>query len=70
MKKKAYFFVAAFCAILSCSESVDLNTHNKGIELVVLGTIQDAGSPQIGCKKKNAAKNYWRKESLKEWLSR
>tara|TARA_B100000767_G_scaffold256321_1_gene263287 strand:+ start:1103 stop:2047 length:945 start_codon:yes stop_codon:yes gene_type:complete len=52
MKKKAYFFVAAFCAILSCSESVDLNTHNKGIELVVLGTIQDAGSPQIGCKKK------------------
>ena len=52
MKKKAYFFFAALCTLLSCSESVDLKTHNTGIELVVLGTIQDAGSPQIGCKKK------------------
>ena len=52
MKKKAYFFFAVLCTLLSCSESVDLKTHNKGIELVVLGTIQDAGSPQIGCEKK------------------
>tara|TARA_Y100000991_G_scaffold96402_1_gene72702 strand:- start:5634 stop:6578 length:945 start_codon:yes stop_codon:yes gene_type:complete len=52
MKKKAYFFFAALCTFLSCSESVDLNEHRKGIELVVLGTIQDAGSPQIGCEKK------------------
>ena len=52
MKKKAYFFFTALCTLLSCSESVDLKTHNTGIELVVLGTIQDAGSPQIGCKKK------------------
>lgn len=52
MKKKAYFFFAALCTFLSCSESVDLNEHRKGIELVILGTIQDAGSPQIGCEKK------------------
>ena len=52
MKKKAYFFFTALCTLLSCSESVDLKTHNTGIELVVLGTIQDAGSPQIGCEKK------------------
>ena len=52
MKKKAYFFSAALCSLLSCTESVDLNEHIKGIELVVLGTIQDAGSPQIGCEKK------------------
>jgi len=52
MKKKAYFFFAALCTLLSCGESEDLKTHNTGIELVVLGTIQDAGSPQIGCKKK------------------
>ena len=52
MKKKAYFFFAALCSLLSCTESVDLNEHIKGIELVVLGTIQDAGSPQIGCEKK------------------
>ncbi len=52
MKKKAYFFFAALCTLLSCGESENLKTHNTGIELVVLGTIQDAGSPQIGCKKK------------------
>ena len=52
MKKKAYFFFAALYTLLSCTESVDRNEHIKGIELVVLGTVQDAGSPQIGCEKK------------------
>ena len=40
--------------VFSCTNSNQIKQGNDkiGIELVVLGTIQDAGSPQIGCKKK------------------
>jgi len=39
----------------ACNETKSIDaTHNEknGITLIVLGTIQDAGSPQAGCKKK------------------
>tara|TARA_B100001287_G_scaffold275768_1_gene284352 strand:- start:1330 stop:2274 length:945 start_codon:yes stop_codon:yes gene_type:complete len=52
MKHKAYLISLALFPILSCTEAVVHNENKKGIELVVLGTIQDAGSPQIGCEKK------------------
>ena len=45
-------FIFLVLALFSCDESEDVSEVKNGIELVVLGTIQDAGSPQIGCKKK------------------
>ena len=48
----AYFVLSML--VFSCTNSNQIKQGNDkiGIELVVLGTIQDAGSPQIGCKKK------------------
>ena len=34
---------------VACTSETQKKIENHGIELVVLGTIQDAGSPQIGC---------------------
>ena len=48
----AYFVLSML--VFSCVNSNQIKQGNDkvGIELVVLGTIQDAGSPQIGCEKK------------------
>ena len=48
----AYFVLSML--VFSCTNSKQIKQGNDkiGIELVVLGTIQDAGSPQIGCEKK------------------
>lgn len=44
-----------FFLILGCSsnnkESKENSKSKKGVELIVLGTVQDAGSPQIACTK-------------------
>ena len=45
------FIIICFC-LLSCIPKSNKQSKKTGIELVVLGTVQDAGSPQIGCKKK------------------
>ena len=48
------FFVFVLC-LTACSapeEAPQAMLDDRPISLVVLGTIQDAGSPQIGCKKK------------------
>jgi len=52
MKNKSFLSIVALFVLLSCSNSMDISEDDKGIELVILGTIQDAGSPQIGCSKK------------------
>lgn len=44
------FLIACFC-LFSCISKLNKHSKKTGIELVVLGTVQDAGSPQIGCKK-------------------
>ncbi len=54
MIKPQCILVMLMCYCISCQSppptiSEDLET--QGIELIVLGTIQDAGSPQIGCQK-------------------
>lgn len=50
-------FVSFLCLFLSCNEGVK-NTNvtekkdaAKTVELIILGTLQDAGSPHIACKK-------------------
>lgn len=43
---------------LLCAQVVK-KANNENIELIVLGNVQDAGSPQIGCKKK-CCKNLWK----------
>ncbi|MDB9882768.1 MBL fold metallo-hydrolase [Bacteroidia bacterium] len=50
------FLVFTICISLSCcNHSVkhsDQNAEENAVSLFVLGTVQDAGSPHIGCKKK------------------
>ena len=41
MKYRTFFFLCSFAAFLLQAQ----------VELVVLGTAQDAGAPQIGCEK-------------------
>ncbi len=60
-----YLFYALSLLFFGCSNSTNSesksNADNKqGVELVILGTLQDAGSPQIGCKK-NCCKNLFLK---------
>jgi pyrroloquinoline quinone biosynthesis protein B len=51
----------AMSVLPACNETKSINdTHSDrdGIALIVLGTIQDAGSPQAGCKKKCCSNLY------------
>lgn len=63
MQTKKYCLFALIIFIFSCTEQspseiqktnekLIQNTITKTTSLVILGTIQDAGQPQIGCKKK------------------
>ena len=44
------FIILWFC-LFSCIPKSNKQSKKTGIELVVLGTVQDAGSPQVGCEK-------------------
>jgi len=62
LKKKFLAFFAFVCVVVSCNENpektvVETNapTLENGISLIVLGTVQDAGSPHIACKKECCA---------------
>ena len=48
--RKILWFVILATQV-ACTSETQKKIENDGIELVVLGTIQDAGSPQIGCTK-------------------
>ena len=48
--RKILWFVILATQV-ACTSETQKKIENNGIELVVLGTIQDAGSPQIGCTK-------------------
>ena len=52
---KLPFLFILLLSISSCGNPDESNEIKPGIELMVLGTVQDAGSPQIGCKKKCCA---------------
>lgn len=54
------FFIALSASILCCYTSTDSKVNSaiennlpeiQNISLIILGTIQDGGSPHIGCKK-------------------
>jgi pyrroloquinoline quinone biosynthesis protein B len=49
------FFIAVSCSSPRTNEVIIGDEHNlqvaKGVSLIILGTIQDAGSPHIACKK-------------------
>lgn len=49
---RAFCLFVLLMNIVSCGDQNESNEIKSGVELVVLGTIQDAGSPQIGCEKK------------------
>ena len=49
MKYRKFFFVLLFCSFFAQAQ----------LELVVLGTAQDAGAPQIGCEK-SCCKTRWK----------
>ncbi len=44
-----------FCLFTACqtsqSNSVETSIENEGVQLIVLGTVQDGGSPHLGCTK-------------------
>lgn len=42
--------IIGFC-LNSCIPETNKQSKRKGIELIILGTVQDAGSPQLGCEK-------------------
>lgn len=59
MKTKIIFISGMFFFFISCAEKQknrilddNIKTIKEGVTLVVLGTVQDAGSPHIACKKK------------------
>lgn len=61
-----------FFELISCSdpESIAVTYRDPGgIELVILGTIQDAGSPQIGCMKKCCANLYTTPDETRKVVS-
>ena len=47
-------FILLNCLLLSCNERSGEKTNSKdtGVFLIILGNVQDGGSPHIGCKKK------------------
>ncbi|MDC6350660.1 MBL fold metallo-hydrolase [Zeaxanthinibacter sp. PT1] len=48
-----------FILLLSCGQQqTSPETENKGVQLYILGTAQDAGAPQIGCNK-SCCSNRW-----------
>ena len=53
--RKTYRLLPLLLVLFACQDKSEHNTPTKidvqGVSLIVLGTIQDAGSPQIGCKK-------------------
>ena len=66
---KITFLISLLCVLISCGDSSPEknsqsnekqrealpNATETGVSLVVLGTVQDAGSPHIGCKKECCA---------------
>jgi pyrroloquinoline quinone biosynthesis protein B len=53
-----YWFILLAGLSLSCQpnkKKENIETPEKGVKLIVLGNIQDAGSPQAGCKKECCA---------------
>ncbi|MGI9551514.1 MAG: MBL fold metallo-hydrolase [Aurantibacter sp.] len=51
-------FFAFILLVLSCKDAPEkknahdnFNNHDKGVSLIILGTLQDAGSPHIACRK-------------------
>ena len=47
-----YFLLATVCTLIFCCSPDDNSVNKQDLELVILGTAQDAGSPHIGCNKK------------------
>lgn len=66
MKKLLLYISALLYISNSCSKSTlkQPAVHKTGVQLIVLGNVQDAGSPQIGCQKKCCEK-LWREPDLK-----
>lgn len=63
MKIKSLLILILVLSVVSCNKRkeshLDQNkSSNTGIELIVLGTAQDAGAPQIACKKECCASRY------------
>lgn len=63
MKFKILFFLFIGATLFSCGPSdrpiqISQELDKDGLELVILGTIQDGGSPHIGCKKE-CCKDLW-----------
>jgi pyrroloquinoline quinone biosynthesis protein B len=58
---KIIFSILIVILVSSCNQfdnnSVDINANNN-VSLFILGNVQDAGSPHIGCKK-NCCKNLF-----------
>lgn len=70
MNKYCILFIALF--ILSCSGNTSsektFKTNTSNTSIVILGTIQDAGSPQIACKKECCA-NLFRNPDKKRQVT-
>lgn len=71
------YLLLLFIFLFSCQEKDkqalkepnDTTTKGSGIELIVLGTLQDAGSPHIGCKKECCATLFEHPDELRQVVS-
>ena len=67
------YLVIISILFVSCIKIPDKQIQQKSLEnqntsLVILGNVQDAGSPQIGCKK-SVAKNFFKAlTKIEKWF--
>ena len=52
MNTQRLLFIFLIIVALACTKRESIQNEKADVSLVILGTVQDAGSPHIGCKKK------------------
>jgi pyrroloquinoline quinone biosynthesis protein B len=62
-------WLLAICIAGSLGFAFSLTNENQCVELIVLGTVQDGGSPHIGCKKKCCAALWLKTNSQRKVVS-
>ncbi|TCK65219.1 pyrroloquinoline quinone biosynthesis protein B [Winogradskyella wandonensis] len=74
---KRFITICLILIIISCSKkpyskelaAMDSNISIENTSIVILGTAQDAGSPQIGCKKRCCSKLFKNPEAIRKVVS-